>query len=391
MNPTIKLNIIRLLRFALRIFYIFPIKRNRILFSAYEGRSYTCNPKYIYEYLKQDHGYELVWCINDKNKLPEDSQYIKSAKFLTPKHIYYIMTSKVIISNLGIEPFIPKRRNQIFINTWHGGGAYKRQSSDMNVFSQAEKKYTDALKDIRKHNTDYFLTSSEAFTSVMVDDMHLPQEVMVSTGMPRNDILINSDDSVIKIKRDIISKDYDLPKDALWVLYAPTFRGTYRNQTHIDNQIISQQVIDSFKRRFNKDVFILNRAHISKEMTSMESGNNCRDLTAYQDMQELLLVCDILITDYSSSVWDFSLTSKPGFLFVPDLKEYEYKIGFYTPFKDWPFPYAENIDELCHLIETYDEIKGNEKSAKHLNLLKSYEKGDATKQVADLINTIVNN
>ena len=391
MNPLVKLNIIRFLRVTLKTLYIFPVKNNRILFSAYEGRAYTCNPKYICQAILENNDKEVIWCLNDSNLLPEELKDIKTVKFLSLKHLYYLLTSKVIVSNLGIEPFIPKRKNQVFINTWHGGGAYKRVSSNLNVFSKAEKKYTAKLRDFRKKDTDYFISSSNAFSKVMIEDMHVSPEIMVPIGMPRNDILINHDHSLISKFRMEIAKEYKLPLDALWVLYAPTFRGTYRNQSHIENQIINDRVIECFRNRFGKEVFILNRAHISKDGSHMESGMKCRDLTKYQDMQELLLACDVLITDYSSSVWDFALTLKPGFLFVPDLKEYEQTIGFYTPFKDWPFPYAENIDELCNLIETYEEIEGIRKCRRHIDLLGSFDKGHATTKAVDLIENIVNN
>lgn len=390
MNPILKLNIIRFLRIALKVLYVFPVKGNRILFSSYEGRAYTCNPKYISQALHEKKENEIIWCLNYSNLLPKEFSDVRTVKFLSLKHIYYLLTSKVIVSNLGIEPFIPKRKNQVFINTWHGGGAYKKVSSNLNVFSKSEKKYTSKLRDLRKTDTDYFISSSKAFSKVMVDDMHVSQHIMTPTGMPRNDILINYNKSLAEILRTKIAIEYDLPQDALWVLYAPTFRGTYRNQSHIDNQIINPQVINSLRKRFGKDTYILNRAHISKDGTTMESGDICRDVTQYQDMQELLLVCDVLITDYSSSVWDFALTLKPGFLFVPDLKEYENTIGFYTPFNEWPFQYAESINDLCSLIESYDEIEGAKKCKKHIELLGSFESGEATNKVVELIENIVN-
>lgn len=371
------------------MFYVFPVKGNRIIFSAYEGRAYTCNPKSISQAI-HDNDKEIIWCLNDPTLLSKEFSDVRTVKFLSVKHIYYLLTSKVIVSNLGIEPFIPKRKNQVFINTWHGGGAYKRVSSNLNVFNKSEKKYTAKLRDLRKRDTDYFLSSSEAFSKVMVEDMHVPQCVMIPTGMPRNDILINPDKSLAGMLRTKIAKEYNLPQEAFWVLYAPTFRGTYRNQKHIDNQIINEKVIKSFRKRFGKDTIILNRAHISKEGTTMESGDICRDVTQYQDMQELLLACDVLITDYSSSVWDFALTLKPGFLFVPDLKEYENTIGFYTPFNEWPFQYAENVNDLCNLIESYDEIEGANKCKRHIELLGSFESGEATNKVVELIENIVN-
>ena len=167
--------------------------------------------------------------------------------------------------------------------------------------------------------------------------------------------------------RNSISELYNLPAHALWILYAPTFRGTYREQQHIDNQIVNPIVERAFADKFGKEVVILNRAHISKDKSSLELPDSCIDVTSYSDMQELLLACDVLVTDYSSSVWDFSMTGKPGFLFVPDLETYLKTIGFYTPLDKWPFPYAKSINELCDLIKNYNPKEANDKILYHKN------------------------
>lgn len=388
MKYYLKIILIYVLRSILCCFYIFSVKRNRILFSSYEGLSYTCNPKYIFQDLYDNYTDTLdyIWCLNDKSQLPK--KYLKNVtivKFLSLRHIYYLLTSKIIVSNLGIEPFVPKRKSQLFINTWHGGGAYKKVSSDLSIYSKAQAFYVKTLREIRRKDTDVFLTSSKAFTEVAAKDFHVNTYSFLNTGMPRNDVLINATTDEKNRIREQIAINYKLPIDELWVLYAPTFRGTYRDQQHIDNQIINPTVEKAFSDRFQKKVVILNRAHISKDKSSLELPETCIDLTSYPDMQELLLACDILITDYSSSVWDFSMTGKPGFLFVPDAGEYEKSIGFYTPLDKWSYPYGKSIPELCKLISDFDEQASKNKINSHLDLLGSYEKGTACKQVRELI------
>ena len=127
MKNMIKLIFIKILRILLKIFYIFPIKNDVILFSSFEGRAFNDNPKYLFNYIKKTYGdkYKYIWVINSLEKI--DGTW-KSVKFLSLKHIYYLMTARYIVSNLGIEPFLPKRKKQMFINTWHGSGAYKSQT-----------------------------------------------------------------------------------------------------------------------------------------------------------------------------------------------------------------------------------------------------------------------
>lgn len=123
MKHYLKIVTIFFLRILLRAFYVFPVKKNRILFSSFEGKNYGCNPKYIYEYMYKHWGdsYEYVWCLNDSSSLPLEYK-ATCVRFLSMSHLYYLLTSKAIISNMGIEPMFPKRKKQLFINTWHGGG-----------------------------------------------------------------------------------------------------------------------------------------------------------------------------------------------------------------------------------------------------------------------------
>ena len=102
-------------------------------------------------------------------------------------------------------------------------------------------------------------------------------------------------------------------------------------------------------------------------------------------MQELLYACDVFITDYSSTIWDFSLTYKPGFLFVPDLDEYRKERSFYTDPGTWAFPLARNNDELCERIEQYNDESNRMKIDAHHKLLGNKETGHARELIAEKI------
>lgn len=388
MNWYIKIAIVYIARVLLRIFYIFPIKNNRIIFSAYEGLSYTCSPKYIFEYIneKDEDKWDYVWCLNDYNQIPERYRGVtKTVKFLSVRHIYYLITSKVIISNVGIEPIIPKRDKQIFINTWHGGGAYKRVRYNSAIFSKAQSIYGKFMQKIRKKGTDYVISSCQAFTKEMSKSFNIDEHCFIPIGMPRNDFLIRNDNKFNECLRNKIAKQYGIDTDKLWVLYAPTFRGAYRKQENIDNQICNEKIVNSLKDRFGKDIILLARAHINPVGNEELSNKNIKDVTLYSDMQELLASIDILITDYSSSIWDFSLTNRPGFLFTPDLDEYDSTMGFYTPIEQWPYPYAQNIDDFCNIIESYSPMVALQKIKNHHLILGSFEKGTACDSIYKII------
>lgn len=391
MKNYIKAQIVTSLRIILRLGYVFPVKKKRILFSSYEGLQYTCNPKYLFQGLFEllDKKYEYVWVLNDHNLLPEKYRgIVKTVKYLSYKHIYYLLTSEFIISNLGIEPIIPKRKSQVFINTWHGGGAYKRVSADMNMFTKSEKYYIRKMRDIRRNDTTFFLSSSERFTEVSSQDFFVNKNNFVSSGLPRNDRFFNTLPEERLEARRYFCELYKIPVDNLLVLYAPTFRGSHRRQEHIDNQVCDAKVSLTLEKRFKKNVTFLFRSHISKGSSFTENANsevNMIDMTKYPDMQDLLDYADVLITDYSSSIWDYCITHKPGFLFVPDLEKYQSGRGFYTPISRWPYPYAETVEELCEKIKSYS-TNDNESCIKaHQVELGTFERGRALYYVVDLI------
>lgn len=113
----------------------------------------------------------------------------------------------------------------------------------------------------------------------------------------------------------------------------------------------------------------------------------CIDVSDYPDMQELLCTVDILITDYSSSMWDFALTKKPGFLFATDVQKYKDERDFDTPMSEWPFVVTTNNAELVEAIRNFNESVHFLKVEKHLRDLGSFENGQACEVVGKRIYT----
>ena len=113
------------------------------------------------------------------------------------------------------------------------------------------------------------------------------------------------------------------------------------------------------------------------------------NVSSHDDMQEVLLVADVLVTDYSSSVWDFGLLERPCFLYTPDKVEYEAVTNYCTPLEEWPYPFALTNEALGQLIKEYDKETYLERLHAHQERLGTYEKGQACSIVADLISKIV--
>lgn len=371
LKENIKLLYILLLRNLRKIFLILPVKNNRVIFESFSGDGYNCNPKYISEGLhdKYEDQIEIIWAVKDNVLLPDS---VVRCKYRSFKHFIYRITSKVYVCNFLQAVEIPKRNKQIEIQTWHGGGCYKKIGKEEKARDSA---YV-TRRNLHVSETDYFISSSKYFTDEVIKFQLGYNKRILPIGMPRNDCLINID---IK-KRIEIRHNLKISDDTLFVLYAPTWREGFDKIEKLDYKALE----NAFDSKFHKKVKIAFRAHVYGK----EKVGDVLDLTDYPDMQELLLTCDVLITDYSSSMWDFSLTYKPCFLYVPDLQRYLDQRGFDKDIYEWGFPVCKSNAELIDKIEMFNQDEFNRKMDKHHLDLGSYENGNATNKVIDLIANI---
>nr|WP_317283894.1 CDP-glycerol glycerophosphotransferase family protein [uncultured Sellimonas sp.] len=369
----LKLMMIYACRLGLRIVYLVPVKKNRIYLSADRGSGIRCNPLYIYRYLKKNYPgkYEYIWQYNGTGS-EKDTTYVKPGSL---KDLYYMLTSKILISNDGFGSFIPKRKSQTFINTWHGGGAYKKSGVD---FITDQHPVDLKINRICGKQTDIFLSSSRKFSEVMSKAKMVPPKRFLECGMPRNDFLVTGTKEDIG---DKVKKYFGIDKEKKIVLFAPTYRGEEQT-AKFHSELETKGCLDALKERFGGEwVFLMRKHHFVKSTTF----DGCINASDYPDMQELLYAADVFITDYSSTIWDYSLMFKPGFLFVPDLAQYSKERSFYTDPETWAFPLAKTNGELQELIRRYDEEKSAEKIKEHHRLLGYKESGHAAKKVAEKI------
>lgn len=376
----IKILIYIFIRILMRLFCIFPVTNNRILFESYKGRSYSCNPKYICEGLLRNanNQFEVIWVLDNQNNLAIPTG-IKTVKKRSLANFYYHMTSKIIVANMVDDVYIPLRKDQVFINTWHAGGAYKKVGLSYNGI--VSSKITAWQNKIIKKETSYYVSSSRLFTKYNIHDAYDFRGKIIDAGMPRNDLFFN--DGHIKAAKDKVVNYYSI-SNSLVILYAPTFRGDYGKAEKINYSLPYDAIIRSFQDR-GISILILVRAHYVFAPLQGVVGDKVIDVSDYPDMQELLATADILITDYSSSIWDYSLMGRPCILYVPDCEEYLSERGTYTPMEKWPGRIVntekELIDSLLYIDYEYYKNKAN----KALEYYGSFEKGTATETILRLI------
>lgn len=375
----IKYLIESLLAFSLNLFKIFKIKK-RIIFSSFSGRQYSDSPKAISDYILENYPEtEVIWAfINPKNF--DVDERIKKVKYKSLRYIYYALTSRVYVDNVEVWSLLRFRKGQTTIETWHGGGAYKRVGIDRLDVGDLHKKHS-----VDKMNRmNIFLSSGKMFTEKVIRSAFGFKGEVLEIGLPRNDRLKKATETeVLKIKETL-----GLDKDKKVAIYAPTFRNSLSlNPYSLDIQKISE----ALKEKFGGEWVMLLRLHYYMDKKLFKSdAQNTIDVTNYPDMQELLMVSDVLFTDYSSSMWDFSLNFKPCFLYATDIKEYSGERDFYTRPSTWPFPMAEDNETLLKNIKDFDLAEYVKKVAEHHTTLGSSESGNATKIISERIKEILN-
>lgn len=373
----IKSIIVSLIKTVLIVFTVFPIKRNKIIFYPTNGK-YYCNLKYISQYLEKNcNEIKVIWIVKDNNA----NKF--SCKKNTISFFYHVMTSKIIVFNNGFINYIPKRKNQIYIETWHGGGAYKKIGA---VYKNIKNKYKRKRVLDAINNIDYIISSCNGFEKAFKEDTGVQKSIFLNTGMPRNDIFFYK--TKIKEATDKVYERYHIKISKKIVLYAPTFR-----DHGFKNDLDIKLLINSLTKKFGNEYVLMLRCHphiINRAFKEYKENDNIINVSLYPDMQELLCAADILITDYSSCMWDFSLMYKPCFIYANDLKDYKIERNFHTPIKEWPFPVAVNNEELRNNILNFNQDDYIKKVKQHHKLLGSFEKGTATKDVCKLIVNICN-
>lgn len=352
-----------------------PIKKGRIVFDSYLGSQYSCNPKALYEYLlnKDADSFEFIWAFSEPEKYDflSKNKNTKICKYRSLKHKFYSFSAQMIVFNFHRTNEMPSRNGQIRLQTWHGGGCYKKTGKGIGYNSAI---HNWVLERQSKYDITHYVSSSQFFTDEVIHFQYGFYGNVLNIGMPRNDILFSSNEEV----RSYVRSELNIPNGTFAVLYAPTYRDNGAPLAPLDIAELS----DSIKKRFGRDTVVLIRAHRFSRNYDFE---NAVDVSDYPDMQELLIACDMLISDYSSSIWDFSFTEKPCLLYTPDLENYEKIRGFDRDIHSWGFPVCKDNEELQNSILSFDENQFKCSMNKHHKDLGSFETGTACEQIYKLL------
>ncbi len=325
---------------------LMPVDGRKVVISNYYGRGYGDNLKAIAEeLLKRDAGVKLVWLTKGPEAAASLPEKITACEYNSLRRYLELSTAKVWLDNCRKGARF-KKPGQVYLQTWHGFALKRIERDVADKLPPEFEAY--AMRDSAQ--TDLIVSDSDFMTGIYRNSFWYDGQVE-KFGSPRNDMLVRGDPEVYQAVR----RKFGLPEDCKIVLYAPTFRADHSLEPYSVDYFRLRQACE---KRFGGRFAVLIRLHpnIMELATNLSfDGETTFDASPYPDMQELLAAADVVISDYSSLMFDFMLTRRPCFQFATDINAYRGDRNFYFPLDQLPFGLAEDNDHLEELIMSFDD------------------------------------
>jgi CDP-glycerol glycerophosphotransferase len=316
-----------------------------VLFESFQGKVIGDSPYDIYLGLKSARpDLQFIWVTAPATKAPAGTTGVP---FGSAAYLRALATSKYLVNNSNFPPYFRKAAGQTYLQTWHGT-PLKRLGRDISN-NQLTKSYLDTM-DREARSWDYLISPNAFCTEIFPSCFGYSGEIL-ETGYPRNDKLTNATTEERQSIRESIGVS---DPSVTLVMYAPTWRdysrtatGNWQSVFYLDENL---ELPDGFK--------MIYRGH-SNTHESHKDGGSQRfiDVTRYPNITDLYLAADVLITDYSSVMFDFTVTGKPIIFMTPDLERYRTERGFYFDFeREAPGPILKTQDEVVNALQSLGEI-----------------------------------
>lgn len=363
-----------------------PIERKKIVFEAYG--TYTDHGKYITEQLlrmRQD--LDIVWVVNNLHtRVPDGVRLIHAANRM--RYVYEMETAGLWVTNVILPTYLIKREGQKYIETKHWASVtlkcfYLIESSAKEYKNAEAVKYNGSIM-------DYIITGSDFDSESCRRGFDFHKEV-IQIGSPRSDAMFRHDEL-----REKVYQHFELDRNRKMAVYAPTFRYKKSEEWHIPeirNVDLDYELIKSaLEKKFGGAWYIVLRLHpgMEKETDKLKKPSFVIDASGYDDGQEITAACDIMISDYSSIMFEPAFVYKPVFLLALDREEYtDEERDLLIDYKTLPFPKADSNAELEQCIMTFHEKKYKEDVRKFLEKYGVHEDGHASERAAVFISGLI--
>lgn len=324
-------------------YYELPVKENHILYESFCGQGIIDNPYALFKsFMKRDDfkKYVHIWVVDNFEEkwfqIIEYSKYsnIRFVSYGSDEYLLYLSTAKYLINNCTFPTYFTKKDEQVYVNTWHGI-AFKCLGYDV---PNSRLTLGNTMRNFL--SADYMLSANEHMTNVYLKGYKLDgiyNGTIIEEGQPRNDLSYTNKKYVIE-KLKSFGIEIDTGKKI--ILYAPTWSGTLSSPKAIDYDKVLNLVDE------NKYQVLCKSHHVNYSKKKIH-------IPSAMDTNELLSICDVLITDYSSIAYDFMQLGKPVIYYMPDYEEYKKTQGTYF---EWENNVAYNLQTLKVYLNHIEEL-----------------------------------
>ena len=325
-----------------------------ILFNSFGGKSFNDSPRAVYDAMCRDPrflGFRFVWAFQEPEKfLLERGEKIKTDTFL---YFLTALKARVWITNSSLERGLGfTGKHTFFVNTWHGT-PLKKMGNDL-------KEKNASFRSKNTWNMDLFTTQSAYESEIFTRVFELRQGVCQVMGLPRNDELAHA----TAAKRKKCREKLGIANGQRVILYAPTFREYEKN---VAFQCVFAPPVhwEKWQKMLGEKTVVLIRAHYEavQSMVLPDDQDGIRDVSDYESLNELMIASDVLVSDYSSVFFDYSILEKPMVCFAYDYERYQAARGMYFDIRKWLPGGSITEDELLKLLKSLEEQSAYEAAA----------------------------
>ncbi|MCE7079210.1 CDP-glycerol glycerophosphotransferase family protein [Streptomyces sp. ST2-7A] len=326
--------------------------RDAIFYNSFGGKQFSDSPRAIYEEMvRRGVDAEHIWAVSDDQVALPDG--VRAVEWHSEEWHEALARSRWVVTNVGLGDWYEKRPGQCVVQTWHGT-PLKRIGADLLGTPRANRAYIASLPH-RFRQFDH-IVSPNAFTTPIMRDAFCCEGDILESGYPRNDVFHRPERAEI-IER--VRRVLGIPEGKKVVLYAPTWRDDQRH-TATKFKLDLRVDLAAARRELGEDHVFLFRKH-PKILDAIPGAGQgfVWDVSAYPDIAELYLIADILITDYSSVLFDYAHSERPMLFFTYDLEHYRDTLrGFYFDFTEKaPGPLLKTSEELVAAIRDIEAVK----------------------------------
>lgn len=349
-----------------------PVDGRLVFFESFGGRSFSCSPRAIYlKMLEQERfaDYRFVWSFKGAERTERArgeallaNERTSVAQRGSEDYFRALATAKVLVLNTRLPEYVTPKEGQVFVQCWHGT-PLKRLGYDVQIETTNALNTTSELADrfgMDARKWTYLLSPSPYCSRHLADAFGLPEErrgeVVVEEGYPRNDELALAAADPAQRRRSELRTLLGVPEGRKVLLYAPTWRDdSYRAGVGYTFDYLID--FDELRRELGEEWVVLFRPHyyIANHFDFSAYEGFVIDVSAWDDVNELYIAADALVTDYSSVMFDYAILRRPIMLFAPDYEKYASDIrGFYFDLSEIPGPCCVRTDELVGELRDLD-------------------------------------